>query len=187
MLIIIDLDMLTVKQEAFCNYYIETGNASEAYRRAFCCKKMTEKSIWEKASTLLSEVKVRSRVKELQEELKKKSDLSKERILNELKCIVNAKISDYVELKNGVLKFKDFDELTEEQIKAIESVKEGRAGIELKLHGKAWTIERICKMLGYDAPVKQEITGKDGKDLVPRIEVEIIDKREDVCHEDSND
>ena len=42
-------------------------------------------------------------------------------------------------------------------------------------------------MLGYDAPVKQEITGKDGKDLVPRIEVEIIDKREDVSDEDSND
>lgn len=186
-MIIIYLDMLTVKQEAFCNYYIETGNASEAYRRAFCCQKMQEKTIWERASVLLAKDKVRARVKELQEELKGKSDLSKERILHELKCIVNAKISDYVELKNGVLKFKDFDELTEEQIKAIESVKEGRAGIELKLHGKAWTIERICKMLGYDAPVKQEITGKDGKDLVPRIEVEIIDKREDVSDEDSND
>ena len=109
--------MLTVKQEAFCNYYIETGNASEAYRRAFCCQKMQEKTIWERASVLLAKDKVRTRVKELKEELKKKSDLSKERILNELKCIVNAKISDYVELKNGVLKFKDFDELTEEQIK----------------------------------------------------------------------
>lgn len=157
--------MLTVKQEAFCNYYIETGNASEAYRRAFCCQKMQEKTIWERASVLLAKDKVRTRVKELQEELKGKSDLSKERILHELKCIVNAKISDYVELKNGVLKFKDFDELTEEQIKAIESVKEGRAGIELKLHGKAWTIERICKMLGYDAPEKTETSISFAKPL----------------------
>ena len=157
--------MLTVKQEAFCNYYIETGNASEAYRRAFCCQKMQEKTIWERASVLLAKDKVRTRVKELQEELKGKSDLSKERILHELKCIVNAKISDYVELKNGVLKFKDFEELTEEQIKAIESVKEGRAGIELKLHGKAWTIERICKMLGYDAPEKTETSISFAKPL----------------------
>ena len=97
--------------------------------------------------------------------------------MNELKCIVNAKISDYVELKNGVLKFKDFDELTEEQIKAIESVKEGRAGIELKLHGKAWTIERICKMLGYDAPEKTETSISFAKPLSredrKRIDIEL--------------
>lgn len=148
--------MLTQKQEAFCNYYIETGNASEAYRKAFCCKKMKPATINRKAFETLNHGKITARIQELQDEIKNKFDLSKERILNELKCIVNAKISDYVELKNGVLKFKDFDELTEEQIKAIESVKEGRAGIELKLHGKAWTIERICKMLGYDAPEKTE-------------------------------
>lgn len=184
---IIGLDMLTVKQEAFCNYYIETGNASEAYRRAFCCQKMKPSTINRMAFDLLNNRKITARIKELQEDMKSKSDLSKERILHELKCIVDAKITDYIELKNGILTFKDFNKLTEEQVKAIESVKEGRSGIELKLHGKAWTIERICKMLGYDAPVKQEITGKDGKDLVPKIEVEIIDKREDICHENSND
>lgn len=148
--------MLTPKQESFCNIYLETGNASEAYRRSYCCDKFKEKSIWEKASQLLSDVKVRSRIRELQEILKEKSDLSKERILSELECILDAKITDYVELKNGILTFKDFSKLTEKQIRAIESVKEGRSGIELKLHGKSWTIERICKMLGYDAPEKQE-------------------------------
>ena len=35
--------------------------------------------------------------------------------------------------------------------------------------------------------MRQEITGRDGKDLVPRIEVEIIDKREDVSDENSDD
>lgn len=151
--------MLTLKQEAFCNYYIETGNASEAYRRAFCCEKMSEKTIWTKASMLLAKDKVRARVRELQGELKEKSDLSKERILRELECILEAKITDYIELKGGILTFKDFDKLTDKQVRAIESVKEGRSGIEIKLHGKSWTIERICKMLGYDAPVKQAITG----------------------------
>ena len=59
-------------------------------------------------------------------------------------------------LEEGRLSFKDFNELTESQVKAIESVKQGKNGIELKLHGKSWSIERICKMLGYDAPVKIE-------------------------------
>lgn len=178
---------LTLKQEAFCNYYIETGNASEAYRRAFCCAKMKPAVVNVKAVELLSNGKVSVRVKELQDELKKKSDLSKERILNELKCILDSKITDYVDLKDGKLIFKDFDELTESQIKAIESIKQGKNGLELKLHGKSWTIEQICKMLGYDAPTKQEVTGKDGKDLIPQIQIEVIDRRDSVDHEDSDD
>lgn len=178
---------LTPKQEAFCNYYIETGNASEAYRRAFCCARMKPNVVNVKAVELLNNGKITVRVKELKDELKQKSDLSKERILNELKCILDSKITDYVDLQGGKLIFKDFSSLSESQIKAIESIKQGRNGIELKLHGKSWTIEQICRMLGYDAPTKQEITGKDGKDLIPQIEIEIIDKREDVDHEDTDE
>lgn len=141
---------LTIKQETFCNYYIETGNASEAYRRAFCCAKMKDKTINECASKLLVNPKIATRVQELQKELKDKSDLSKERILEELRCILDAKITDYITLQDSKLTFKDFDKLTEKQVRAIESVKMGRNGIELSLHGKAWTIERINKMLGYE-------------------------------------
>ena len=44
---------LTPKQEAFCLAYIETGNASEAYRQAYDAGKMSEKVIHNKASDLL--------------------------------------------------------------------------------------------------------------------------------------
>ncbi len=145
---------ITIKQDNFCNKYIETGNASEAYRFAFSCAKMKDKTVWEMASRLLNKVKVSARIKELQDELKQKSDLSKDRILDELTAILDSKITDYVEFDGVYIKFKSFDTLTEKQIKAIESIKEGKNGIELKLHGKNWTIDRICKMLGYDAPVK---------------------------------
>ncbi|WP_443901263.1 terminase small subunit [Odoribacter laneus] len=147
---------LTIKRENFCNYYVETGNASEAYRRAFACKNMKDKTITEAASRLINDSNVNARIKELQGEIKKKSDITKEKILYELDCIINAKITDYIMLEEGRLSFKDFNELTESQVKAIESVKQGKNGIELKLHGKSWSIERICKMLGYDAPVKIE-------------------------------
>lgn len=150
------MSKLTIKRENFCNYYIETGNASEAYRRSFACKVMKDKTITEAASRLLNDSNVNARIKELQGEVKEKSDITKEKILYELNCIINAKITDYVELKDGNLSFKDFEKLTESQVKAIESIKRGRNGIELKLHGKSWSIERICKMLGYDAPVKIE-------------------------------
>jgi len=55
--------------------------------------------------------------------------------------------------------------LTERQIKAIESIKKGKGGIELKLHGKSWTIDRICKMLGFDAPTKTALTNGAGDDI----------------------
>lgn len=145
---------LTIKQENFCNKYIETGNASEAYRFAFSCAKMKDKTVWEIASRLLNKVKVSARIKELQDELKQKSDISKDRILDELTAILDSKITDYVNFDGNIITFKAFNILTEKKIKAIESIKEGKNGIELKLHGKSWTIDRICKMFGYDAPIK---------------------------------
>lgn len=147
---------LTVKEELFAQNYIKTGNASEAYRRSYNAKNMTPKTIIERASVLLKKNNITTRVKELQEKLEHKHDISKERILNELECILNADIKDYVYFNGEELKFKSFDDLTEAQTKAIESIKMGRNGLELKLHGKNWTVERICKMLGYDAPIKTE-------------------------------
>lgn len=46
---------LTPKQEKFCQLYIELGNASEAYRQAYNCSKMSEESIKVNASKLLNE------------------------------------------------------------------------------------------------------------------------------------
>lgn len=185
---------LTIKQEKFCAKYLECGNASEAYRFVYDCSKMGEGVVWNKASEMLNNDEVRVRIKALQDELSEKSTITKERVLSELDAIMGAKITDYVnlvtsevevpqtdeEIETGVtpryitvqkLEFKDFDRLTEKQIKAIESIKQGRNGIELKLHGKSWSIERICKMLGYDAPEKKELTGKNGERLGLHIEV----------------
>lgn len=53
---------LTAKQEAFCLAYLETGNATEAYRRVYNVGKTTEKSINELASRQLKNVKVASRL-----------------------------------------------------------------------------------------------------------------------------
>lgn len=56
---------LTPKQEAFALAYIETGNASEAYRRAYKAEKMTAGAIHVAASKLLDNPKVTLRVDEL--------------------------------------------------------------------------------------------------------------------------
>lgn len=59
---------LTAKQEAFCLAYVETGNASEAYRRAYNAENCKPNVIWVKASEVLSTGNVAVRVAELQAE-----------------------------------------------------------------------------------------------------------------------
>lgn len=148
---------LSVKQENFCNYYIECGNASEAYRRAYSCSNMKDESINRKAIELLNNGKIAARVKGLQEELKKKSDITKEEVLNMLKSFMYADIRNFLTIKNGNVIFKDSEDWTDEMAMQVESVKQGKEGIEIKLNGRTWTIQRICKMLGFDSPQDMNI------------------------------
>lgn len=145
------------KQENFCNYYIECGNASEAYRRAYSCSNMKDESINRKSIELLNNGKITARVKELQEELKKKSDITKEEVLNMLKSFMYADIRNFLTIKNGNVIFKDSEDWTDEMAMQVESVKQGKEGIEIKLNGRTWTIQRICKMLGFDSPQDMNI------------------------------
>ena len=60
------LSELTEKQEMFCLAFVETGNASEAYRIAYDVGPNTKpETIWRRASELTTSGKVAARVAEL--------------------------------------------------------------------------------------------------------------------------
>jgi phage terminase small subunit len=62
-------DTLTPKQEAFALAYVETGNAAEAYRRAYDVKAATtHSSIYVAASRLLDNPKVALRIEAIQKQ-----------------------------------------------------------------------------------------------------------------------
>lgn len=153
---------LTLKQENFCNIYIETGNATEAYRQAYDCGNMKPGTIIRKACELLDNGNITAMLENKRDELNRQSDIRKQDVLKELKAIAFSDIADYVEFDGTTLSIKAFHNLTATQRKAIESIKQGRHGIELRLHGKNWSIDRICKMLGFDAPVVTEQRIKSG-------------------------
>lgn len=56
---------MTPKQEAFCLAYVETGNSSEAYRRAYNAENSKPETIHKRASELLANGEVAGRVSEL--------------------------------------------------------------------------------------------------------------------------
>jgi phage terminase small subunit len=76
---------LTGKQETFARAYVETGNASEAYRTAYIVKSQTKpEPIWQESSRLLANPKVSARVAELHEAAKQLTLVSVESLTLEL-------------------------------------------------------------------------------------------------------
>lgn len=79
---------LTQKQEAFCLVYIETGNASEAYRRAYDVKKDTkEATINRTAKEIIDKPNIAARIAELRAPVIKRAQLSLESHLKELETL----------------------------------------------------------------------------------------------------
>ncbi|MEI6865552.1 terminase small subunit [Flavicella sp.] len=162
----------TNKKEMFSTEYVQLDDASKAYRRAYNTAKMKDKTVNEAASRLLKDSKVAARVKGLKEiaaEIAEKEfRIDSKELLGHLNILRKSRIDQYVDFvqisvpvgideetqqtvckTESVLQFKPFEELTEEQLMCVESIKDTRNGIELKLHGKDWTIEKIAKHIGF--------------------------------------
>lgn len=76
---------LTLKQEAFCQAYIENkGNASEAYRAAYAAGKMKAETVNKRAYELMANGEITGRVAELQQEHRNKHDVTVSGLLEEL-------------------------------------------------------------------------------------------------------
>lgn len=71
------------KQERFCQIYVDTGNASEAYRQAYNSKAKQE-SVAVSASRLLSQANVSLRVEQIREALRANHNITLADILFEL-------------------------------------------------------------------------------------------------------
>lgn len=149
---------LTIKQEKFCNYYVETGNASEAYRRAYSCANMKDETVNNKAYNLLKRGDIGARVSELQAEQKAKSDITKEEIIRLcVRVIRGESVTDGVEDRGGRRSARTIS--------------------------KTWAIERVCKMLGFDSPQKMEGEINTG---IP-LSIEIIDSRDKIETDEGTD
>lgn len=76
--------MLTVKQENFCLAYLETGNASEAYRRAYASAKMKPETVNRAAKEMIDLPKIATRLQELRKPAVKAAQITLEQHLKDL-------------------------------------------------------------------------------------------------------
>lgn len=78
-------DSLTQKQEAFALAYFETGNAAEAYRRAYDVAENARDSwVYVEACQLLDHPKIALRLQELQDQAVRLSIFTRQKALEEL-------------------------------------------------------------------------------------------------------
>lgn len=75
---------LTPKQEAFCLAYLETGNASEAYRRAYNSEKMKPETINNKAHAMLKRGDIGARIADLRSATARRHQLTIDDLIREL-------------------------------------------------------------------------------------------------------
>ncbi len=75
---------LTPKQEKFCQKYIETGNASEAYRQSYDVSNMKAESVHRTAKEMLDHPKIASRLTIIQERHMKRHEVTVDSITKEL-------------------------------------------------------------------------------------------------------
>jgi phage terminase small subunit len=80
-------DKLTIKREKFVQGLFAGKSQREAYKEAFDCSKMSDKTIDEAACRLFKDSKVSARLEELQNELKERNMVSVEWVLNNLKTV----------------------------------------------------------------------------------------------------
>lgn len=84
---------LTPKQENFCLAYLETGNASEAYRRAYDAEKMAPESVNRKAKEVMDNVKISARLEELREPIIARHNVTIDSLIAELEEARKAALS----------------------------------------------------------------------------------------------
>jgi len=76
---------LTHKQERFVAEYIKTGNASEAYRRAYSTEKMKPETVNRRAKDLMDKGKIAARLQQYRDKAEKAALMTLEGHLEALK------------------------------------------------------------------------------------------------------
>jgi len=117
-----DKSGITQKQENFARAFVETGNASEAYRRSYNAEKMKDSSIHVNACKLLADANVAQRVKELQDAAAKRHDITMDKIIRELALIGFSNMKDYIQIAGDGSAYVDLSALTRDQAAAITEV-----------------------------------------------------------------
>ena len=162
---------LTNKQKKFVSEYLIDLNATRAYKTVYTnCK--TDEAANAASSRLLRNVKVQEEISKQQDEIQKRTQITQDKVINELAKIAFSNATDYVEIVTRPMKhrywdkdlqeyvyedgeiyeqdivLKDTNKLTEEQKAAIACIKNTRHGISVEQCNKVEALRLLGQHLG---------------------------------------
>ena len=112
---------LTEKQKAFCDYYIESLNATESYKKAYNCKKQATAET--NSSRLLSNAKVKSYVDERLKEIESRRIAKAEEVLEYLTKVIRNEEEEEVVVTVNVGDFQTEVQKVKKEISAKDKIK----------------------------------------------------------------
>ena len=160
---------LTEKQKRFCDEYLVDLNATRAYKKAYPSVKKDETAA-QAGSRLLRNVNVKEYIDKRIKDRQKRTEITQDKVLNELAAIAFSNGSKYakvverkaydeegkevVDYETGkqltykTVEFKNTDDLTEDEKKAISSIHKGKDGMKVETYDKMKALELLGKHLG---------------------------------------
>ena len=140
-----DVARLTEKQKRFVEEYLLDLNATQAAIRAG----YSEKTAQEQSSRLLSNVMVQEAVQKAVADRSARTEITQDAVLRELAAIGFSRATDFAKITaNGCVKLTPTVLLSDEQQRAVASIKKGKYGVELRLHDKLGALQLIGRHIG---------------------------------------
>lgn len=178
---------LTAKQEAFCIAYFETGNATEAYRRAYNSEKMKATSMSANAGKLMADTRIALRIEQLKTMARTKAVMTRQEALERLSRIGRTSLADLIEWRTADLgedddgnavrqtgwHIKDSVAQDPQKMELIAELSTGRDGVKIKTHSQLQAIQQLAKMEGWESAAKHEVTGANGGAIETKSTIDI--------------
>lgn len=168
--------LLTPKMEKFWTEYLDCGNATEAYRRAYDTKNMKPETINKRASELLAHREISGRIKQVQEASISAAVMTRQEAMERLSSFARTDLADLVEFGEfEVGENEDGEPIIQsswrikpetlrdpKKMAAISELNASKDGIKIKTHSPLQAIQQLAKMQGWEAAQKFEHAGAGG-------------------------
>jgi|GEM_PF-1941746 len=149
---------LTPRKRRFVEFYVDSGNATDAYRKAGYSENGADRG----AHRLLSKVEIQEAVAKRRAKIAEKADITAQDVINEIAKVAFANPEDFFEwgeklqdLGNGLIKktsvilIKPPEEINRDKKAAIASIKEtAQGGLEFKFHDKLKALNDLARYVG---------------------------------------
>ena len=154
--------------------YLKAGGTSKTARvqDAVSCRMLTDVKVKAYYDSLIKESE-KSSIMTREEALERLTVSSRSNLLDFVKMVqANSEEEDDIKVVKNAIIIKDLDSLPRDLGFCIKSISPTTAGYKIELYDSNASIKQLSEMMGWNAPKKTEVTGKDGNAIAVDTKVE---------------